>query len=191
MSFIVEIQDVLIEVTITEDEFQFQLLEDHIDVEISEDHFEVSMVEDVINIDLVEDVIEVTLDDSCICLPIGGPGGTTAIYNCDGTLVSGDFVFISPILDNYVVKASDNNTVNPVMGIVTELLSATTVAVVHSGFFIINSALNNGAKVYVGPNGRPTDTLPDTGYIQILGVTARTGRLYFNPDPQRCKRLEL
>jgi hypothetical protein len=193
MSFFVEIRDILIEVNIAEDELRFDIVEDHIEVHLTEDLLYVELISDSINVDLVEDVIEVSLDDSCVCLPGGSADNSDiAVYDSDGTLSVGDFVYFSNIFDRYVLKALDNDTPSPVEGVVEKLISQSVVIVRHCGAVTLDDiTLLTGKKVFVGPNGDPTSELPLTDYIQVLGVASSHNQLYLKPNLIRCRRLEL
>jgi len=201
MSYDTVLGDIVITVDIVEDEIQFDIVEDHIDVELAEDSINVEILqesldidvkEDVIYVDLVEDHIDVHLDDGCVCPPSGGDGGTpTQTYNCDGTLIVGDLVYLSSVLQSYVLKAENNKTENPVIGIVVKVSSANTVEVSHLGFFNVNTTLSMGHKVYVGADGYFTSDVLDTGYVQVLGVAISETRVYLNPELRRCQRMIL
>jgi len=193
MSFYVEIQDIIVEVILSEDIISYDLVEDHIDVELLEDILQVQLLEDSIYIDLIEDHIDVDLDDSCICLPGGGEGElSTEVYNSDGSLLVGDRVYISSTLDKFVLRAGDNNTVNPIIGIVVSKSSLTTVLVAHTGFFTINNSnLRPGSKVFVDPMGNLVSDVPIINFIQVLGVAVDINRFYLKPEYIRCRRLNL
>jgi hypothetical protein len=194
------IGDIIIEVDIIEDDISFDIIEDHIDAKIIEDHIDVNikeenlninLVEDVFSINLVEDHIDVTLDDGCICPPSGGDTSLTEVYNCDGTLNVGDLVYPSRVINKYVFKATNNNTDSPIIGIVTKILSATTVEVSHIGFFNVSEILEKGKKIFVSENGSFTSNVIMENYLQVLGVAISENRVYFNPELRRCKRLSL
>jgi hypothetical protein len=195
------IGDIIIQIDIVEDDLLFDIIEDHIDVELIEDHIDVNIVEesfnidlkeDVFSIDLVEDHIDVSLDDGCICPPSGGGDiSTTEIYTCDGSLIVGDLVYQSSVIEKYVIKTIDNKSINPIIGIVTKILSANTVEVSHLGFFNVNAVLSPGQKVYVSTSGTFSSIVPDYNYIQVLGVAITNNRLYLNPEIRRCCRLIL
>jgi hypothetical protein len=195
------IGDIIIQIDIVEDNLVFDIIEDNINVKLIEDHIDVNVVEesfnidlkeDVFSIDLIEDHIDVSLDDGCICLPSSnGNISSTEIYNCNGNLIIGDLVYQSSAIEKYVIKTIDNKSVNPIIGIVTKILSANTVEVSHLGFFNVNAVLNPGQKVYVSTSGTFSSIVPDYNYIQVLGVAITNSRLYLNPEIRRCCRLIL
>ena len=190
MTFVVEIQDVVVNVDITEDDLTFELVEDHIDIDIIEESINIDIIEDTFSIDLVEDVITVTLDDSCVCTGSGGgDAGASENYYCNGTLVVGDLVYSSSTIDRYAIKAIDNNSINPVMGIVTSIVSINTVEVTHLGFFNVSVTLERGKKVFVSETGLVTTTILLTNYLQVLGVAISESTMYLNPELRRCRRL--
>lgn len=189
-SFNILIQDELVQVDILEENIHFEIVEDHIDVDIIQDHVNVDVTEDIINIDLVEDTVNVTLDGSCICVPTGGDGADTSEeYQHDGTLVIGDLVYKSTAIPNYVIRATDNDSPNPVIGIVTKVRSITAATVTHLGFFDVSMELIEGKKIYVSETGRVTSDLLQENYVQVLGVAISNHRIYLNPELRRCRRL--
>jgi hypothetical protein len=199
MSYDTVLGDIIITVEIVEDEIQFDIVEDHIDIDLVEDSINVEIIQesldvsinqDIINIDLVEDHIDVTLDDGCICPPSGGGGSPTEIYNCDGTLLIGDLVYPSSVINRYVLKSTDNKSENPVIGIVIKVLPFDKVEVSHLGFFNIQETLLMGHKVYVSSTGRFTSEVLDEGFVQVLGVAISETRVYLNPELRRCRRME-
>ncbi len=155
------------------------------------ENINVNLVEEEISIDLVEESIEVSLDGSCICLPGGGGAETSCRYEHDGTLSIGDLVYKPSNTDNVVLKAENNNTVNPVIGIVTRINSGTEVTVTHLGFFDVSVPLTQGKNIFVSETGGITTELVTTFYLQVLGVAISPSRIFFNPHLQRSKRLEV
>jgi hypothetical protein len=199
MSYDTVLGDIIITVEIVEDEIQFDIIEDHIDIDLVEDSINVEILQesldvtinqDVVNVDLIEDHIDVTLDDGCVCPPSGGGGSPTEIYNCDGTLEVGDLVYLSSAINRYVLKAIDNKSENPVIGIVIRKLPFDTVEVSHLGFFNVQPTLKMGHKVYVSETGSFTSEVLDEGFVQVLGVAISENRIYLNPELRRCRRME-
>lgn len=190
MTFEVDIKDIIVNVEIVEDSLSFDIVEDHIDVDIVEDSINVDLIEDSFTIELVEDHIDVTLDDGCVCVG-GGSGGDVELsdtYYQYGTLGIGDLVYPESGVDRTVIKALDNNTPNAVIGIVTSVVSVSVVEVTHLGFFDISVIIEQGKKVYLSESGEFTSVLTQTGYIQVLGTSTASNRLYLNPEKIRCKR---
>jgi len=187
-TFNIQIADELIEVDINDDVFEVSLSEDHIDVDIIEESVNVDLTEEVVNVELKEEVINVTLDGSAIILPSEGGFDASSRYSHDGTLLVGDLVYMSPTIELLVIKALDNNSINPIIGIVTEVISSTIVRVSHMGFYNTTEAIVQGHKVYVSDTGTMTTVLPTTYYIQILGAAISTGKIFFNPELRRIKR---
>jgi len=202
MSYETTIGDIIIKIEVVEDTIQFDIIEDHLDVKLSEDHidvdivlesFNIDVVEDVFSIDVIEDHIDVNLDGVCVCPPSSGSGENPAvdIYSCDGTLDVGDLVYHSLVLNKYVIKAVDNNSPNPVIGIVTKIESGTTVEVSHLGFFDVDEILEIGKKIFVSESGSFTSNVMIKNYLQVLGIAIGEKRVYLNPELIRCKRLSL
>lgn len=76
-----------------------------------------------------------------------GSASASEVYDFDGlSLALNDFVFLSPITEHFVLKAVDNNSVNPIIGIVTGFPSPTTVEVTHLGLIDIVGILTSGKK---------------------------------------------
>ncbi len=149
---------------------------------------------DHIYVDLREDIIEVTIEGGgLITVPDGGGGNSNeqTEYRQDGSLVVGDLVYKSVTAPNIALKVENNKTPNPVIGIVTSVVSPSIVTVSHNGFFDVPSAnLIEGAKVYVDGTGKITSELMKTNYVQVLGFAVSDRRIFFTPELKRCRRLE-
>jgi hypothetical protein len=202
MSYETTIGDIIISIDVVEDTIQFDIIEDHLEIKMIEDHidvdivlesFNIDIIEDVFSIDLVDDHIDVTIEGGCICPPSQGNGENPAveIYSCDGTLDIGDLVYPSSALNKYVIKALDNNSPNPVIGIVTKIESINTVEVSHLGFFDVEEILEIGKKIFISANGSFTSNVMIENYLQVLGIAIGEKRVYLNPELRRCKRLSL
>jgi len=109
-------------------------------------------------------------------------------YSHDGTLSLYDFVYQTG-LNKKVVKVTDNNSINPVIGVVTDIISSNAVQVTFAGTFDINDTLVEGRKVFVSVSGTLTTDVPDKNYIQVLGHAITNNRLHFKPELTRVKRL--
>jgi len=118
----------------------------------------------------------------------GGSKSFTLVYTSQGNLATGDLVFISTATNYHVLKNIDNNSDNPVIGIVKTLLSNDAVEVAHLGSFPVNDTLSRGKTVYVSASGGFTTTVPLTNFVQVLGVATSTGSIYLNPEIRRTKR---
>jgi len=111
-------------------------------------------------------------------------------YKQDGSLVLDDLVYQSGF-NSEVVKASSNASNNPIIGVVTGVLSITDVTVTYLGVFDISDTVTEGQKVFISSSGTVTSDLPDVDYIQVLGHAVTTTRIYFNPAVRRTKRNSL
>ena len=122
-------------------------------------------------------------------IPDGSPLYIVNNYNCDTTLAIGNLVYFSTAVEESVIKLINNRNVNFAIGIVEEKLTDTTCKVLHYGISLNNYAnILLGKKVYLGSNGLPTSTLPNNGYIQVLGTTMYSNILFFNPITTKIKR---
>ena len=180
-------------VEIIDEVFEFTIVEDHIDVEftIYEDTVQADIVEETIPVDIIEDVIEVILDDCCL---VGGGGDSEhhirTFTHDDITIVAGDLVYLDTVIHGKVNKAVNNNSPNPVIGIVYLVLSTTELRVLMIGPVAITESLPPGSKVYVSPIGAMTATLQTENYVQVLGEVTGEFEIFIQPEKIRVKRLE-
>lgn len=194
-TFIVDIDGhdtVLVEVI--EETFDVEIIEENFDVEVEifEDSISADIVEETIPVDIIEDVIEVLIDDCCLATSGGGDSEHhIKTYNHDDiTIVAGDLVYLDTVIHNKVNKAIDNNSPNPVIGIVFQVISDTSLRVLMLGTITITETLPPGSKVYVSPIGSMTETLPINNFIQVLGTITGEFEILINPEKIRVKRLE-
>jgi len=108
-------------------------------------------------------------------------------YKQDGSLVLDDLVYQSGF-NREVVKAINNNSNNPIIGVVTDVISSTDVTVTYLGVFDIPDNVLEGQKVFISSSGTVTSDLPSVDYVQVLGHAVTTNRIYFNPAVRRTKR---
>lgn len=104
---------------------------------------------------------------------------------CATTVAPGDLVYHSLTANNSVVTATDNLSPEPIFGLVTSKVSPTAATVIYTG--IVPCPLSRG-KVFVGPDGLMTLSIPTTGYMQHLGISFGNGQMLFQPEHHRTKR---
>lgn len=109
----------------------------------------------------------------------------TRVMNCASTLASGDLVYQSLTIDNHAVKATDNNTTKPVVGLVVGKPTSTTALVLFMG---VTSYTVNRGKIYVSETGTVTNAAPTTGHLHPIGESFGDGKIFFKPDNFRIKR---
>ena len=194
-TFIVDIDGldtVLVEVI--DETFEIEIVEENFDVEVQiyEDTVNADIVDETIPVDIVEDVIEVLIDDCCLATAGGGDSEhhIKTFDHDDVSIVAGDLVYLDTVIHNKVNKAINNNSPNPVIGIVYQVLSETSLRVLMLGAITITETLPPGSKVYVSVTGLMTETLQSENFIQVLGTITGEFELLINPEKIRVKRLE-
>ncbi len=111
------------------------------------------------------------------------------IYNQDGSLSLYDFVYQEG-LGKQVSKVVNNKSSNPVIGIVTKVLSFDEVQVTYLGtFFVSDVTLEEGQKVFIGEDGYITTTVPNYNYVQVVGHAVSSNIIHLSPEVKRVKRL--
>jgi len=111
------------------------------------------------------------------------------ILDCDTSVAVNNLVYVSNYIDNYAVKAIDNKSGSPVIGIVVEKIDSTTAKIqVTNEPNITYSGLTLGEKVFVSSTGVPTTSLPVGGYIQIIGICKDVNKVFLNVDYRRIKQ---
>ena len=111
---------------------------------------------------------------------------TTSIMNCPITVVAEDLVYLDPLNNNAVLTAVNNAPPSPVIGFVFSKPTTTTAEVVLLGE--IEFTISRG-HLFVGTSGDVSLTHSVPGYLQRIGFSFGNGRIYFNPDEQRVKRI--
>jgi len=109
------------------------------------------------------------------------------IMDCALTVAIDDFVYPSSIANNRAVKATTDNTTNPVIGIVRAKPTTTTCEALLVG---IHAYTINRGKIWLSSSGgltlvRPTS--PTYEYIQELGWSFGDGYIFINPNLMRIK----
>lgn len=189
----IEINDTVVDVDITfDDSIEFSITEDHLDVDISlVDNIDVELISETLNFDIKEEIINVSIDDCCL---VSGGGSSddyhTRQFNYTDDLAVGDLVTLS-LVPNVVEKCINNLSIFQVIGIVKQILSPSIVIVLLWGEIEIENILDLDAKLFVSSTGEITNTLPDEGYVQIIGQAVNDTAILFKPESLRVKRLEI
>jgi len=110
------------------------------------------------------------------------------LMNCESGAVVGDLVYQSQTVDGLALVAVDNNSENPVIGVISSKPSSTKAKVTLIGIIEDYSGLTKGQKVMVGLTGEPTTTPPTVNYLQTIGFALSETKIYFRPEFQRVKR---
>ena len=104
------------------------------------------------------------------------------VMGCKTTTQVGDFVYSDTSRTNEVTEATDNNTPEPIIGVVKSKSSSVSCTVILNGLF--DTSLDIGI-IYLGTNGSGSLTKPSLGLGQILGYSFGDGTGNINPDLQR------
>ena len=118
-----------------------------------------------------------------------GQDGSTAaetierVMGCKVTTSVGDFVYQDTARVNEVTEATNNDTPEPIIGVVKNKPSDQSCTIILTGQF--NTSLGIGI-IYLGTDGKGSLTKP-SGLGQILGYSFGDGTGHINPDLQRSK----
>lgn len=108
----------------------------------------------------------------------------TKVMGCKSTTSVGDFVYQDTTRTNEVTEASDNDTPEPIIGVVLDKSSDVSCTVILMGKF--TTSLGIGI-IYLGTDGKGSLTKPTVGLGQILGYSFGDGTGNINPNLQRSK----
>lgn len=113
--------------------------------------------------------------------------GLVKLMNCAGTVAVDDLVYQDPSTNNLAVTATNNTTLQPVIGHVISKPTPTTCLVQVKG--IVAFTVGRG-RIWLSQTGTYTNTPPTNsgGYVQSLGWSCGDGRIEINPLLQRVKR---
>lgn len=192
-TFTVDINDIIVEVTIDEDHIDVSIVEDILDVDIQiyEDVFEVDIVEENLSVDIVDDVIEIIIDDCCIITGGGGESHIEEFAHNNPDIVVGDLVYMDSLVYNKVNVATDNRSPRPIIGMVSSISSSSIVKVILWGKVKINDALPPSSKLYISPIGKLSINIPINEFVQYIGSIINDDEILLAPEPLRVKRLEI
>lgn len=122
-------------------------------------------------------VARLTIDDTNVV--------QTKLVSCQPTTAVNDFVYVDTSNANTVIEATDNNTPEPIVGIVREKLTAQSCIILLIGLHPI--VIGEG-ELFLGANGSASLT-PPPGTGQILGYSFGDGNIFFNPNLLRSFRV--
>jgi hypothetical protein len=110
-------------------------------------------------------------------------------FNCDASTQIGDIVCINPSNPTILLVNSDNRTSNPSIGIVIKKSSSTRAKIQLFGeCSIAITGLQVSRPVFLGTDGKLTQTIPATGFIQKMGIALEDNKIFLNVDYMRIKR---
>ena len=112
---------------------------------------------------------------------------TSVVVSCEAGAVADNLVYLDPAADESVLVAADNRTPTPVVGIIVSKPTATTAEVVLLGE--VSLSIGRG-HLYVGSSGEVSlsGTTVSGEYLQRIGFSLGSGRIYFNPSQLRTRR---
>lgn len=119
---------------------------------------------------------------------VGDSSKIVDIRPCASSLVIGDLVHLSKTVAQGVDEVINNTDNRLVVGIVLSKPSSTTAEIMFIGSLTGLSGYGTGVKVYRGTLGELTDTLPSTGFVQILGNTSDGTHIDFKPSATHIQR---
>jgi hypothetical protein len=110
-------------------------------------------------------------------------------FLCDSTAQIGDIVYIHPTENNKVIVNIDNCNDNPSVGIIVKKISITEAKVQLCGeCSLLFSGLQKSKNVFLGLDGKLTNAVPNTGFIQKIGISLEDQKVFLNIDYMRIKR---
>lgn len=110
-------------------------------------------------------------------------------YNCEASAAVQDIVYLSLTEDNKVIVNTNNQILQPSIGVIKEKVSATVCKVLLLGISgHIWTGVEQGKKIFLSTSGTTTHTPPTTGYVQELGIGTLDEQFYVNPNYRRIER---
>ena len=109
----------------------------------------------------------------------------TLLKNCAATVAIGDLVYLDTTSDATVIKAVDNNSPSPVMGVVKSKPTATTCKVQVDGKYKI--AIDEGI-LFVSLTGTMQLGIPASGHRQRIGFSGGDGTVWLEFNKTRIRR---
>lgn len=128
--------------------------------------------------------------------PIGLPGSAASdvvafTMSCDPlALAVGDVVRLDPAANNSVVKCVDNTAAGYAIGVVLTVDGLANVCGIQAFGMLSFSypGISRGDRIFLGIDGKPTGSVPSTGYIQEFGFSPETRKIFVNFGFERTKR---
>lgn len=121
-------------------------------------------------------------------IPQPATGSATRVeleFDCEGTTVVDDIVYIDPTTDTKVLTNTNNTTAQASIGVVIRKITATRCVVLTLGIHGGYTGLTIGSKAFLGADGSVTQTKPPAGYVQTLGTSVSTTEIFFLPNTTR------
>jgi hypothetical protein len=104
-------------------------------------------------------------------------------FMCESSASIGDPVVLSETENNKVIVPTDNITFMPIFGIIERKDDDVTCDVISFGYSdLIFTDLQKNKSVFLSGTGSLTNSVPDIGYMQIIGLAYEDNRLYVNPS---------
>lgn len=110
-------------------------------------------------------------------------------FSCESSSSVGDLVYLDPNNENKVLVNSNNSVIQQTIGVIKSKPSNETAKILILGIASLYSSLTISGKIFLGTNGQITQTLPTSGYRQILGVAASETEILFIPSNERVLRI--
>ena len=110
-------------------------------------------------------------------------------FDCEASADVGDLVYIDPDNENKVLVNANNTVIQQTIGVITTKPDSTTAKVLILGIASGYSSLTISGKIFLGTDGLITQTLPTSGYRQVLGVAASETEILFIPSNERVLRI--
>lgn len=107
------------------------------------------------------------------------------LLDCDPFLEVGDIVIAHPSTDNFAFPIYSNVYDNLAIGICVDKPSTSTCKIRVGGVYSGYGSLVRGKPVFVGVDGIPTTTKPETGHLQIIGVALTATTISINVSPTK------
>jgi hypothetical protein len=108
--------------------------------------------------------------------------------SCDSSAAVGDLVYQDSVQPTKAVVATNNTTVNQVIGAIYSKGTPTTCKVITQGLIDVYSGLSVGGRVFLSTAGTLTQTPPSTGYVHNLGLAVSSSSVLFIANNVRVKR---
>lgn len=102
----------------------------------------------------------------------------------------GNFVYLYSAENNFIKVATDNNNINPIIGVVKNVdeMSGSCQVLLLGYFSYLYENLTEEKKIFLGESGEATDVPPLSGYLQFLGYYLGNNQIFINPSYTRVKR---
>lgn len=97
-----------------------------------------------------------------------------------------DIVYLSNI-SGVIERNIDNREIFPSIGIVIDKTASLCSVLLYGECQTVFSGLIKGKPVYLSDTGSLTSIRPTTGYVQIMGFSYDTDKIFVNPSLNRTK----